>query len=144
MAGLVAQSHGVARISRGTATKQIVGARRSGSSTYRSFLPPDFGLAVSPGGSVTALESDIDHHVVGLSEISPSDYRAALALFAVACGLLAASVCEAAGASGPVSAPAVVNADWQGPALAAAARSRSLRDRYFQRTSLLLKNIESR
>jgi hypothetical protein len=36
-------------------------------------------------------------------------------MFAVACGLLAASVCEAARASGPVSTPPVVNADWQGP-----------------------------
>ncbi len=41
--------------------------------------------------------------------------RGPLAMFAVACGLLAPSFCRAAPASGPLPAPPVVEADWQGP-----------------------------
>ncbi len=41
--------------------------------------------------------------------------RGPLALFAVASGLLAPSLCAAAPATGPLSAPSAVEADWQGP-----------------------------
>ncbi len=41
--------------------------------------------------------------------------RDLLAMFAVVCGLLAPSFCQAAPAGGPLPAPPVIEADWQGP-----------------------------
>jgi hypothetical protein len=41
--------------------------------------------------------------------------RGLLAIFALACGLVAPSLCAAASASGPLAVASVVEADWQGP-----------------------------
>jgi len=41
--------------------------------------------------------------------------RSFVAMCALAGGLVAASMCAAAPASGPLSAPSIVQADWQGP-----------------------------
>jgi hypothetical protein len=41
--------------------------------------------------------------------------RGLLAIFALACGLVAPSLCAAAPASGPLAVASVVEADWQGP-----------------------------
>lgn len=41
--------------------------------------------------------------------------RGLLALFVVACSLLAPSLCAAVPMTGPLLAPSVVEADWQGP-----------------------------